>query len=288
MRLQSAAVGSAGAHGAHDHDGPRSTVRWVPLTPTIGVVLDGVDLARRDAGVIAEIETALVEHHVVFFRDQRLDDRTQRDLAAHFGPVQRFPYGAPADEAVPEVHVIATGGEAGRVGNADTWHTDATFLPAPPMGSILRAVELPPCGGDTLFASTEAAYAALSSRLQRMLDGMTATHDAAASRAHRRRQDDFPPVSHPVVRTHPVSGRKSLFVNRIFTVRLDGLTDRENDALLPFLCDHVQSPEFQCRFAWQPGSVAFWDNRCTQHYAVADYTARRVMHRVVIDGDVPR
>jgi taurine dioxygenase len=158
----------------------------------------------------------------------------------------------------------------------------------PPMGSVLRAVQLPPCGGDTLFANMEAAYDALSSPIQRIVDELSATHDFTHSSAHRRAlHDQYPPVTHPVVRVHPVTGRRSLYVNRIFTVSINELNDRENAALLSFLCDHVRSPDFQCRFSWRPGSVAFWDNRCTQHYAVADYSDTRVMHRVVIAGDRP-
>ncbi len=259
-----------------------------PLTPTIGAVVRGVDLAQADDAMIAAVRAALLAHKVVFFRDQVLDDRAQRDFASCFGSLQRFPFGSPVDEAVPEVHAIATGGDRPKIGNADIWHSDASFLAAPPLGSVLRAVTLPAHGGDTLFADAEAAYEALSSRLQRLLEGLTATHDFTHSSAHRRPlHDQYPPVSHPVVRVHPDTGRRSLYVNRIFTARIDELTDRENEALLPMLCDHIQSPDFQCRFAWRPGSVAFWDNRCTQHYAVADYREPRVMHRVVIDGTVP-
>jgi taurine dioxygenase len=259
-----------------------------PLTPAVGAVLHGVDLAAFDASTVAVVRDALLTHKVVFFRDQALDDRTQRDFAACFGPVQRFPFGAPVDEAVPEVHAIASGGDRPKVGNADIWHSDATFLAAPPLGSVLRAVTLPSGGGDTLFADAEAAYEALSSRMQRLVLELTATHDFAKSSAHRRPlHEQYPPVSHPVVRVHPDTGRRSLYVNRIFTTRIDELNDRENEALLPMLCDHIASPDFQCRFSWRPGSVAFWDNRCTQHYAVADYRESRVMHRVVIDGSVP-
>ena len=261
----------------------------VTLTPTIGAELLGIDLASPDAGTIALVHAALLAHKVVFFRDQVLDDRAQRDFAANFGPLQRFPFGSPVDEATPEVHAIATGGDGPKVGNADIWHTDATFLATPPLGSLLRAVVLPSSGGDTLFADTEAAYDALSSRMQRMLDGLTATHDFTHSSAHRRPlHDQYPPVSHPVVRVHPETGRKSLFVNRIFTVRINELTTPENDAVLPMLYEHVRSPEFQCRFAWRPGSVAFWDNRCTQHYAVMDYPpCHRKMERAGIIGDTP-
>jgi len=260
-----------------------------PLTAVIGAELHGVDLAHPSDDMVAAIDQALLRHKVVFFPDQVLDDRAHRDFAARFGPLQRFPFGAPVDEAIPEVHAIASGGGAPKTGNADIWHSDATFMATPPLGSVLRAVQLPPYGGDTLFANMEAAYEALSSSIQRLLDGLTATHDFTRSSSHRRAlQHDYPPVSHPVVRVHPITGRRALFVNRIFTDRINELSDRENEALLVFLCDHARSPDFQCRFSWRPGSVAFWDNRCTQHYAVADYTERRVMHRVVINGDRPQ
>jgi taurine dioxygenase len=258
------------------------------LTPGIGAELLGVDLASPSPELFAAVRAALLDHKVVFFRDQHLDLRAQRDFAAGFGEPQRFPFGGPVDESVPEVHALASGGERGKVGNADIWHSDATFMREPPMGSILRAVVSPPCGGDTLFADAEAAYEALSAPLQRLLEECTATHDFTKSTAHRRPlQDEYPPVQHPVVRVHPETGRKSLFVNRTFTRHIDQLSERENEVLLPMLWDHVRSPDFQCRFSWRPGSVAFWDNRCTQHYAVADYREPRLMHRVVITGDRP-
>jgi taurine dioxygenase len=259
------------------------------LTTAIGAELSGIDLCRPSADDIAAISAALLAHKVVFFRDQRLDDRAQRDVAAAFGPLQRFAFAEPVDESLPEIHAIANGGAGPKIGNADIWHSDATFMQEPPMGSWLRAVQLPSCGGDTLFANMEAAYDALSSPIQRVVDELSATHDFTHSSAHRRPlHDQYPAVTHPVVRVHPVTGRRSLFVNRIFTSRINELNERENEALLTFLCDHVRSPDFQCRFTWRPGSVAFWDNRCTQHYAVADYSDARVMHRVVISGDRPR
>lgn len=258
------------------------------MSGTIGAEVFGVDLADRDGLPFAAVEAALLEHKVLVFRDQVLDDVAQRDFAARFGPVQQFPFGAPVDPTVPEVHAIATGGPGPKVANADIWHSDATFMPAPPLGSVLRAVQLPPRGGDTLFADTEAAYAQLSSPVQRIVDELVATHDFTNSSAHRRPlHDRFPPVQHPVVRVHPVTGRRGLFVNRTFTVRLEGLTVREDEVLLPLLIEQVHSPDVQCRVRWAPGTVVMWDNRCTQHYAVYDYDQPRRMHRVVIDGDVP-
>lgn len=260
------------------------------LTHALGAEVTGLDLSRPlEPTVVKEIQDLFHEHQVLFIRDQDIDDVAQRDFAANFGPLQHFAFLPPVSESVPEVHAIDIDPSKPKTANSDIWHSDATFLSNPPLGSMLRAVILPEVGGDTLWASMYAAYDALSSRVQRLLDGMTAVHDSSNSSSHARKavNADFQPVSHPVVRTHPVTGRKALFVNKTFTTRLDGLTDRENETLLPMLTDHVRSPDFQVRFSWTPGSIALWDNRCTQHYAVADYAQRRRMHRVVIDGDKP-
>jgi taurine dioxygenase len=261
-----------------------------PLSPAIGAEIRGVDLSQPlDAATFGVVERALLDREVLFFRDQHLTDAQHQAFAERFGPLQRFPFADPVDEATPAVHAIAIDGSLPRRSNADIWHTDATFMQRPPLGSVLRAVALPGSGGDTLFASASAAYDALSPQLKQLLDGLTATHDFTKSSTHRRAlHDQYPPVSHPVVRTHPVTGRKAIFVNRIFTVRINELPERESDMLLAFLYDHVGSPDFQVRFTWSPGAVAVWDNRCTQHYAVLDYSSLRVMHRVVIDGDQPR
>lgn len=261
-----------------------------PLTHSIGAEVSGVDLAAGpDPAVVKEIVDLFHQHQVLFFRDQELDDVSHRDFAKNFGPLQHFAFLPPVSEDVPEVHAIDIDGAKPKTANADIWHSDATFLAAPPLGSMLRSVILPDTGGDTLWASMYAAYDALSSRVQRLIEGMTAIHDSSNSTSHAKKtaNADYDPVAHPVVRTHPVTGRKALFVNKTFTTRLVDVTDRENEILLPMLTDHVRSPDFQVRFRWTPGSVVLWDNRCTQHYAVADYSGRRRMHRVVIDGDVP-
>ncbi|MFC0863168.1 TauD/TfdA dioxygenase family protein [Sphaerimonospora cavernae] len=260
------------------------------LTYAIGAEVGGVDLSRPlDPEVVKEVKDLFHEHQVLFFRDQHIDDAAQRDFAAHFGPLQHFAFLPPVSEGLPEVHAIEIDPSKPKTANSDIWHSDATFLARPPLGSLLRAVQLPAVGGDTLWASMYAAYDALSSKVQRLIDDMAAVHDSSNSASHARKaaNADFQPITHPVVRTHPVTGRKALFVNKIFTTRLVGLTDRENETLLPMLTDHVRSPDFQVRFRWEPGSMALWDNRCTQHYAVADYAERRRMHRVVIDGDTP-
>jgi taurine dioxygenase len=176
------------------------------------------------------------------------------------------------------------------------WHSDTTYLECPPMGSMLLAREVPPVGGDTLFASMYRAYDALSDGLKRVLEGLTAISDSSKADASRTREDraggdpKAPLVAeHPVVRTHPETGRKALYVNVGHTVRFGGMTDAESAPLLDFLFQHLSRPEFTCRFAWRPGSIAFWDNRCAQHNAINDYPGqRRIMHRITLAGDRPR
>jgi len=268
-----------------------------PATATIGAEIAGVDLTTRlDDDTIAAIRAALLEHLVVFFRDQHIDDAQHVDFALRFGPLAVSPLTTryQESEAVVVLDQVHPKGEG-----ADEWHSDNTFLAEPPMSSILRAVQLPGVGGDTCFASMYAAYDALSEPMRAFVDGLYATHDITKPLQKAIRdghstldlaatQERCPPVHHRVAVTHPETGRKALFVNRNSTTRLDGLSERENDLLLPFLFDHVRSPEFQCRFHWEPGSIAFWDNRSVQHYAVADYHERRVMRRVTIAGPVAR
>ncbi|MFI1379481.1 TauD/TfdA dioxygenase family protein [Embleya sp. NPDC020886] len=262
-----------------------------PLTPTIGAEVLDLDLNRDDldASVFAALTDALHERQVLFFRDQRITAHRQREVAARFGTLQHFPFGDPAAPDLPEVMVLATGGDGPKVSNADIWHSDATFMARPPLGTMLRAVSLPALGGDTVWADMESAYSGLSAPIRALLDGLTAEHDFAKSRSHRGGdRAALPPVVHPVVRTHPVTGRRCLYVNRIFTTRIVELDERENELLLPFLFDRTARPEFQVRLTWRPGDIALWDNRSTQHYAAYDYQGPRVMHRIVIEGDEPR
>jgi taurine dioxygenase len=264
-----------------------------PLTAAIGAEVSGIDLRRPlEEAEVAELRAALLRHLVLFFRDQPLSDEEHLAFATRFGPLSVPPLTTryqdrPAVTVLDQVHPKGEG--------ADEWHSDNTFMDHPPMGSILRAVSLPSVGGDTCFASMYAAYEALSPAVRGLVDGLVAVHDItkpmrkAIAAGHTtlglaEMQERWPPVEHPVVVTHPETGRKGLFVNRNSTTHLVGLTERENETLLTFLLDHVRSPEFQCRFHWEPDSIAFWDNRCVQHYAVADYVERRVMHRVTIDG----
>lgn len=273
-----------------------SPISVQPLTPAVGAEITGVDLSRPlDDASRAAVHQALMDHVVVFFRDQEMTSEQHIGLARQFGEISVTPFQAP-DAPHPEVLVLDQVNPKGE--GADRWHSDNTFMPEPPMGSILRAVQLPPVGGDTCFASMYAAYDGLSPAMREALLGLTAVHDitpmvlrAAASgaadldlAATRRR---WPAVEHPVVRTHPVTGRKALFVNSNFSVRVVGMAEKESNSLLHSLFEHVQQPEFQCRFHWTDHAVAFWDNRAAQHYAVADYDERRIMHRVTLAGDAP-
>ncbi len=269
------------------------------LTPTIGAVVDGIRLGDRlsDAEQAA-IDRALVEHQVLFFRDQSLTPAQHRDFAARFGKLHIHPI-YPSHAEAPEVIVL----DSDLVDLQDNaiWHTDVTFTQTPPMGSVLIARVLPQTGGDTLWSSNIAAYDALSLPMQSFLLGLTATHNILQSfpaerfgqsaegqaRLARAKRDN-PPVSHPVIRTHPVSGRKALFVQEGFTTHINELTTPESRALLTFLNAHSIRPEFTVRWHWRVGDVAFWDNRVTQHYATDDYRpARRVMNRATIIGDRP-
>jgi taurine dioxygenase len=271
-------------------------IEVLPLAPAIGAEIRGVDLRPPlDPETVRAIERALLDHLVIFFRGQSITPGQQIAFARRFGEIS-IPAFSPRYGTDPELFVLDQRNPKGE--GADNWHSDNTFMPEPPMGSILRAVQLPAVGGDTCFANMYAAYEALSPALREMLEGLSALHDLTktlrtAIRTGRAADDlgemqrRWPPVEHPVVRTHPRTGRKALFVNGNFTVTLLGVSERENAVLLPFLIDHVRSPEFQCRFRWERDSIAFWDNRCVQHYGVPDYRERRLMHRVTLDGDRP-
>lgn len=270
-----------------------------PLSPALGAQISGVDLSRElDAGARDAIEQALLKHQVLFFRDQPITPVQQANFAACFGDLHIHPI-YPNVPETPQVLILDTA--VTDVRDNAVWHTDVTFLPTPALGAVLSAKQLPAYGGDTLWASGIAAFEALSAPLQRLLDGLSATHDFTKSfplerfgstpedlaRWEATRRNN-PPLSHPVVRTHPVSGRKALFVNEGFTTRINELNEHESDALLRLLFAHATRPEFSIRWRWQENDVAFWDNRVTQHYAVDDYRPqRRVMHRATVLGDAP-
>jgi taurine dioxygenase len=268
-----------------------------PLTPAIGGLVSGLDLARplSDA-TIAKLKTALAERHVLFFEGQKLDPSAQRDFAARFGKLHVHPV-YPHVDGVPEITSIET--RPGDLPDNDNWHTDVTFIETPPFGAVLTPRVLPSSGGDTLWGSNVAAYEALSGPLRKLLDGVTAEHSFETGFPRRRwgigeRKERWeravaanPPVVHPVVRTIE-GGRKGLFVNSGFTARIVELTESESGALLAFLFAHLAKPEFTIRWRWKLGDVAFWDNRLSTHYATIDYLPEiRVVHRAAILGDRP-
>ena len=268
-----------------------------PLTPTIGAEIAGVDLRDDlDASTVEQIRDALHQHLVIFFRDQDISPDDHVRFSRAFGEIN-IPAFKPKASVSAEVAILDQINPRGE--GADRWHTDNTYMAEPPMGSILRAVQLPSAGGDTCFASMYAAYDALSPRFQNTLDGLTAVHDITltlqrpidrglveADRGALQRA--WPPVHHPVVCTHPATGRRCLYVNSNWTTSIDTLSEDESREMLQFLFNHVGSPQFQCRFRWSVNAVAFWDNRAVQHFAVADYHERRVMHRVTISGARPQ
>jgi alpha-ketoglutarate-dependent taurine dioxygenase len=260
---------------------------------TIGAELSGLDLTTDLPGdVIAEIRQALLDYKVVFFRDQHLTAAQHVAFARRFGDLEVHPFLKSNDE-LPELVRFEKTPEIG--GYENGWHSDVTWRVEPSMGSILRAVEVPPSGGDTLFADMYAAYEGLDDATRAQIDDLVAIHDYAQvfgghipedKRAEMRAK--FPLVEHPVVRTHPETGRKLLYLNRFFGRSIVGLPEDESHALIDRLCRRAEIVEYQCRFRWAPGSIAFWDNRAVQHYASSDYwPARRVMERATIIGDRP-
>src|SRR5580658_5598987 len=266
------------------------------LTPALGALVDGIALADElPQASIDQLGELLVEHQILFFRRQPLTPQQQCRFARRFGDLHIHPI-YPVLPELPEIMVIDT--HAGFLPDNDNWHTDVTFSPTPPLAGILAAKQLPSVGGDTVWSSNLAAYEALSEPMKHFLSGLTAQHsvvksfpaarwgsDPASKERYERAVATHPPVTHPVVRTHPVSGRKALFVNSGFTSRFNEPTASESEALLAFLYAHAARPEFTLRWHWRVDDVAFWDNRVTQHYAVADYLPeRRVMHRATVIG----
>jgi taurine dioxygenase len=266
------------------------------LTPTIGAEVSGVDLTKPlDATTVEALRAAWLTHQVLFFRDQHIDFDQHRRFCEYFGEIDIPPFHSAGSEH-PELTILDQTEPKGQ--GADSWHSDITHRPEPPKGSILRAVQLPPHGGDTCFSSMTAAYDDLSAPMRAFLDGLHAEHtmQIQAERARIRTpearlldvgSDGYPTFVHPVVRVHPETGRKLINVNANFTSRIVDLSESEGVALLRFLLEHVKSPDYQCRFRWAPGSIAFWDNRAVQHFAVADYNERRIMQRITIKGDRP-
>lgn len=263
-----------------------------PMTPAIGAEILNIDLGAPDIGArVPEIRAALLKYGVIFFRDQKLTQEQHIAFARQFGELEIHP-ATPKDQPNPEVLRIAHGPDSR--GSENNWHSDVTWRECPSLGSILLAREVPECGGDTLFANMHLAYERLSEEMKRFCEGLTAVHDIArvfAKRLNKAPQDlhdKYPPMRHPVIRTHPETGERAIYVNTGFTSHIEGLSDKESRWLLDHLYATAADVEIQCRFRWRAGSVAFWDNRVCQHLAVSDYfPACRVMERVTVAGDKP-
>ncbi|MFT7684913.1 MAG: taurine dioxygenase [Candidatus Azotimanducaceae bacterium] len=268
-----------------------------PYSGKLGALVEGIDLRQSiDSEGLKELNDALLKYEVLFFRNQSISPEHHAQLASLFGGSQL--HGAYGHvEGYPQITILEN--DRDNPSKIELWHTDMTFRSCPPLGSILHSVISPEKGGDTMFASMSAAFDALSPSMQDFLCNLTAIHDfsygfkeSLEEPGGRERLASMvlenPPVEHPVVRTHPESGKKGLFVNRLFTRQIKELTSKESNNLLEFLFDHVTKDEFTCRFSWQENSIAFWDNRITQHKPVNDYWPQhRKMQRITIDGDRP-
>jgi alpha-ketoglutarate-dependent taurine dioxygenase len=293
--------------------GVRPDLDIVPLSGHIGAEIHGVDAKHPlDPDTVAAVRAALLRHRVVFLPGANLDPTEHVAFARYFGEVTPAHPVIPGIEGHPEVFEIdysqasklySSYGDVARrsapLGGGISWHTDVTFVERPPMGSILNAVVIPPSGGDTMWSNQVAAYEGLSPQLRGLLDGLTAVHDGQAQFGQilaERKEGEWEgekyvalePVEHPVVRTHPETGERSLFVNAGFTSHIKELPRPEGDALLQFLYAHSTRPEYTVRYHWHQGDLGFWDNRATQHAVVGDYgEQRRVIQRVTLRGDRP-
>jgi taurine dioxygenase len=270
-----------------------------PIAGALGAEIHGVELdGPLDDGVVAAIRRALLDHLVIFFRDQKLPPERFLAFARRFGEPMEYPL-VKGIEGHPDIIRVAKL-EHETVNFGGIWHSDTTYLETPPMGTLLVAREVPPFGGDTLFANMYLAYETLSDGMKLLLEGLKGVSSSVKADASKTREDRIKsdPTSqsrqeflaeHPVLRTHPETGRKALYVNVAHTVRFAGLTEAESAPILGYLFQHQTRAEFTCRFAWRPGSLAFWDNRAVQHNPVNDYHGyRRVMHRITLKGDRPR
>ena len=272
--------------------GAYNRIRVEPLTGAIGAEVGGVDLREVDDETRAELHAAWMDHKVLFFRHQDLSHAQHVAYGRRFGDLEIHPF-IPDATGHPEIIVLES--TPGRFSAAEAWHTDVTFRECPPLGSVLVGRIIPPYGGDTCWANMELAYERLPDEVKEAIEGQVAIHSYLKAFGGPMSPDEraqasleYPDQKHPVVRTHPVTGRRTLFVNRAFTLGIDGMEPAESERLCRRLYAQANDPEIQCRFRWRPDSVAQWDNRCTQHYAVPDHGGlHRRVERVTIIGDRP-
>jgi taurine dioxygenase len=279
---------------------PFERISVAPLAGALGAEIAGVDLAGDlDNQTFDEIHRALLAHHVIFFRDQALTPESQAAFGRRFGPLNRHPYVTPLPETPDVFAIVKEPEDVHHFGNG--WHIDISYLEKPAYGTMLYGVEIPPYGGDTMFVNLHRAYEALSDGMRKTLAGLTGVYSNARTYGPDAKrfkdgvkamavtqQAEVNRVEHPLVRTHPDTGRKSLFFSELHLIGIKDMKDEEAAPILSFLAQHCARPEFVCRFRWRNGSLAFWDNRCTAHYAIDDFQGmRRVMHRVTVEGDKP-
>jgi taurine dioxygenase len=281
---------AAGEHRSYRH------IQVQPIAGALGAEVRGVDVSRPLAAqVVAEIRQAWLDHLVIFLHEQELTPQALLEFARAFGEPMEYPQLKGLPECPLVTPVVKLAHE--RVNFGGVWHSDTSYLAQPPMASMLYAIETPPYGGDTLFANQYLAYETLSEGLRHMLDGVSGVSTSTKAEVSKTREDRLRESGatlkvlvgeHPVVRTHPETQRKALYINVAHTSHIKGWTEEESAPLLAYLFQHQVRPEFTCRFQWKPGSLAFWDNRCAQHNPVNDYHGfKRVMHRVTLAGDKP-
>ncbi len=272
-------------------------VRLRPISGSLGAIIEGVDLREElDDATYREIKQALLENHVIFFRDQDITPDQQVAFGRRFGELHIHPF-IPALKGYPEIICLkAKSGEEENLRLANAWHEDLSYTYDPPLAAILRGVTVPSRGGDTMWVNLCRAYDTLSDRMKTIVEGLSAYHDVTKTYRRQELQKEggaarywntftkTPPALHPLVKTHPETGRKYLYVSELTTTHIEGLRPQESDALLGMLFEHIDWKELQCRFYWEKNSIAMWDNRCTAHYAVCDYTEPREMHRVTVLG----
>jgi taurine dioxygenase len=267
-----------------------------PVAGTLGAEIHNVNLGNLNDAEFTEIRSALLEHQVIFFRDQELTRDQHKAFGRRFGTLHVHPFLQPLkEEGLPEFLILESDAKHPFV--AEAWHSDVTFQETPPLGSVLRCVAAPEFGGDTMWASMYAAYEALSDTMQRLLGDLVAIHDTSRTFSREsyridhiggKHAEQVVSAEHPVIRTHPETGRKALFVNSAFTHSIKGMKPAESTALLDLLYRYIEAPDFTCRFRWRKNSMAMWDNRCTQHRVLADnLSAYRRMERITIMGDKP-